>query len=94
MDNNIVSMYAEKEDVESSPDSTDDLRDTIFKNIIRTHFGSNGLTFITNLSALFAMLFVFILTIIIYMSVEFCEKIEMFEKNKFNYPIIINVPRN
>jgi len=90
---NINGMNAEKEVVDS-PDSTDDLRDTIFKNIIRTHFGSNGLTFITNLSALFAMLFVFILTIIIYMSVAFYEKIESFEKNKFNYPLIVSVPKN
>lgn len=90
---NLIGVYDDKEVVDS-PDSTDNLRDTIFKNIIRTHFGVNGLTFIINLSAVFAMLFVFILTVLIYMSVVLYEKIECFEKNKLNYPIIVNVQPN
>lgn len=69
-------------------------RDTIFKNIIRKQFGPNGLKFITNLSALFAVLFVFILTVLIYMSVAFYETLGTYEDNKLNYPIVVDVPKS
>ncbi|CAI6374769.1 unnamed protein product [Macrosiphum euphorbiae] len=76
----------------NSPISTEKVRDTIFQNIIRAQFGTNGLTFITNLSALFALLFIFILTVLIYMSVDFYGKIDSYEKNKLNIPVIVNAP--